>query len=127
MKDLFYAVVYVLLFYFLVIVSFILGLSVFVEASGILYCLLLTLVVSVVILTLYKLNKKYLVYSLAKVSMKRRWLWIAVLLSPFIVAIILAIIQYKILVILIYTSPLFITNIVFIRMNYKKVKALQNH
>ncbi|AJA69089.1 hypothetical protein HMPREF9714_00839 [Myroides odoratimimus CCUG 12901] len=127
MKDLFYAVVYVLLFYFLVIVSFILGLSVFVEASGILFCLLLTLVVSVVILTLYKLNKKYLVYSLAKVSMKKRWLWIAVLLSPFIVAIILAIIQYKILVILIYTSPLFITNIVFIRMNYKKVKALQNH
>ncbi|AJH13939.1 hypothetical protein [Myroides profundi] len=127
MKDLFYAVVYVLLFYLLVIVSFILGLSVFVEASGILFCLLLTLVVSVVILTLYKLNKKYLVYSLAKASMKRRWLWIAVLLSPFIVAIILAIIQYKILVILIYTSPLFITNIVFIRMNYKKVKALQNH
>lgn len=127
MKDLFYAVVYVLLFYFLVIVSFILGLSVFVEASGILFCLLLTLVVSVVILTLYKLNKKYLVYSLAKVLMKKRWLWIAVLLSPFIVAIILAIIQYKILVILIYTSPLFITNIVFIRMNYKKVKALQNH
>ncbi|EKB03080.1 hypothetical protein HMPREF9711_02407 [Myroides odoratimimus CCUG 3837] len=127
MKDLFYAVVYVLLFYFLVIVSFILGLSVFVEASGILFCLLLTLVVSVVILTLYKLNKKYLVYSLAKVSMKKRWLWIAVLLSPFIVAIILAIIQYKILVILIYTSPLFITNIVFIRMNYKKVKALQNY
>ena len=127
MKDLFYAVVYVLLFYFLVIVSFILGLSVFVEASGILFCLLLTLVVSVVILTLYKLDKKYLVYSLAKVSMKKRWLWIAVLLSPFIVAIILAIIQYKILVILIYTSPLFITNIVFIRMNYKKVKALQNH
>lgn len=127
MKDLFYAVVYVLLFYFLVIVSFILGLSVFVEASGILFCLLLILVVSVVILTLYKLNKKYLVYSLAKASMKRRWLWIAVLLSPFIVAIILAIIQYKILVILIYTSPLFITNIVFIRMNYKKVKALQNH
>lgn len=127
MKDLFYAVVYVLLFYFLVIVSFVLGLSVFVEASGILFCLLLTLVVSVVILTLYKLNKKYLVYSLAKVSMKKRWLWIAVLLSPFIVAIILAIIQYKILVILIYTSPLFITNIVFIRMNYKKVKALQNH
>ena len=127
MKDLFYAVVYVLLFYFLVIVSFILGLSVFVEASGILFCLLLTLVVSVVILTLYKLDKKYLVYSLAKVSMKKRWLWIAVLLSPFIVAIILAIIQYKILVILIYTSPLFITHIVFIRMNYKKVKALQNH
>lgn len=127
MKDLFYAVVYVLLFYFLVIVSFILGLSVFVEASGILFCLLLTLVISVVILTLYKLNKKYLVYSLAKASMKRRWLWIAVLLSPFIVAIILAIIQYKILVILIYTSLLFITNIVFIRMNYKKVKALQNH
>ncbi len=127
MKDLFYAVVYVLLFYLLVIVSFILGLSVFVEASGILFCLLLILVVSVVILTLYKLNKKYLVYSLAKASMKRRWLWIAVLLSPFIVAIILAIIQYKILVILIYTSPLFITNIVFIRMNYKKVKALQNH
>lgn len=121
MKDLLYTIIYVLSFYLLAIGGLLIGFLTVAMTSDIVFCLVFTLVIVGVLVLLYKINKRHLDYIQTKRSLKRSWLWIATLLIPIIVAIVLGRIDFKFLILVVCICPMFIFNIVFIIKYYRDV------
>lgn len=119
MKDLLYIVIYVLSFYLLAIGGLLIGFLTVFRTSDIVFCLVFTIVVVGALMLLYRINKRHLDYIQTKRSLKRSRLWLATLLSPFIVATVLVRIDFKFLILLVCISPMFIFNVVFIIKYYR--------